>query len=120
MSKTTQEAELLRPAQQRTGALRSQDRGVDTNRMIRSLYKNVLPGEGVSYRGDACWPRPRSFWTFWAWRPCGGHAGRNVSGKLVPEYEALADAVGYALDLADFSYAAEAPIFAAMEHLDDH
>jgi hypothetical protein len=50
----------------------------------------------------------------------GGHAGRKVSGKLVPEYEALADAVGYALDLVDFTYAAEAHIFAAMEHLDDY
>ncbi len=37
-----------------------------------------------------------------------------------PEYEALADAVGYALDLATFAYAAEAHIFAAMEHLDDY
>ena len=37
-----------------------------------------------------------------------------------PEYEALADAVGYALDLADFAYAAEAHIFAALEPLDDY
>ena len=37
-----------------------------------------------------------------------------------PEYEALADAVGYALDLVDFIYAAEAHIFAAIEHLDDY
>ncbi len=37
-----------------------------------------------------------------------------------PEYEALADAVGYAFDLVDFIYAAEAHIFAALEHLDDY
>ncbi len=29
-----------------------------------------------------------------------------------PEYEALADAVGYALDLADFAHAAEIHVFA--------
>ncbi len=37
-----------------------------------------------------------------------------------PEYEALADAVEHALDLADFAYAAEAHVFAALEPLDDY
>ena len=37
-----------------------------------------------------------------------------------PEYEALADAVANALDLADFAYAAEAHVFAALEPLDDY
>jgi hypothetical protein len=32
-----------------------------------------------------------------------------------PEYEALADAVGYAVDLADFAYAAEIHVFASLE-----
>jgi hypothetical protein len=36
-----------------------------------------------------------------------------------PEYVALADAVRYALDLADFAHAAEAHVFAALEPLDD-
>jgi hypothetical protein len=31
-----------------------------------------------------------------------------------PEYEALADAVGYALDLADFAHAAEIDVFASL------
>ena len=32
-----------------------------------------------------------------------------------PEDEALADAVGYAVDLADFAYAAEIHVFASLE-----
>ena len=32
-----------------------------------------------------------------------------------PEYEALADAVGYALDLADLAHAAEIHVFASLE-----
>jgi hypothetical protein len=31
------------------------------------------------------------------------------------EYEALADAVGYALDLADLAHAAEAHVFASLD-----
>jgi hypothetical protein len=37
-----------------------------------------------------------------------------------PEYEALADAVAYALDLADFAYSAEVHVFTALEPLDDY
>ncbi|MDQ3912723.1 MAG: hypothetical protein M3305_13335 [Actinomycetota bacterium] len=37
-----------------------------------------------------------------------------------PEYEALADAIGYALDLADLAYTAETHIFAALEPQDDY
>ena len=36
-----------------------------------------------------------------------------------PEYEALADAVGYALDLADFAHTAEAHVFASLKPPED-
>ena len=36
-----------------------------------------------------------------------------------PEYEVLADAVGYALDLADFAYAAQTRVFADLEPPED-
>ena len=36
-----------------------------------------------------------------------------------PEYEALADAVQYALDLADFAYAAQTHVFAGLEPPED-
>ena len=36
-----------------------------------------------------------------------------------PEYEALADAVGYALGLADFAHAAQTHVFADLEPPED-
>ncbi len=36
-----------------------------------------------------------------------------------PEYEALADAVGYALDLADFAHAVQTHVFADLEPPED-
>ncbi len=36
-----------------------------------------------------------------------------------PEYEALADAVGYALDLADFAHAVQIHVFADLEPPED-
>jgi hypothetical protein len=36
-----------------------------------------------------------------------------------PEYEALTDAVGYALDLADFAHAAQTHLFADLELPED-
>ena len=36
-----------------------------------------------------------------------------------PEYEALANAVGYALDLADFAHAAEIHVLASLEPPED-
>ena len=38
---------------------------------------------------------------------------------ISPEYEALADAVGYALDLADFAHDAEIHAFASLERPED-
>ena len=38
---------------------------------------------------------------------------------VAPEYEALADAVGYALDLADFAHAAQIQVFADLELPED-
>jgi protein involved in polysaccharide export with SLBB domain len=70
-----------------------------------------IPGDKVLYRGETLLVKTEELLDTLALAAMRAEELAITS----PEYEALADAVGYALDLADFAHAAEIDVFASLK-----